>query len=176
MAWYLASAPSQTEFTVRDQLTEAGITVYVPEWRRLIKPRRCHRPKISVRPLFDRVILLETSDIGRDRLIIRERTPARIWFSTYQDVVLKERRYVVVRDSEVETLRLRVAAGEFDCLQHVVKATFRIGDVVKFTAGALIDRQGVVARKVNGAKYRIDVGALSVLADADQIVLAGEQV
>jgi hypothetical protein len=59
-------------------------------------------------------------------------------------------------------------------LTQVVRASFRIGDQIKFTAGALIDRQGVVAARVNGAKYRVDVGPLSVIASADQIILASE--
>jgi hypothetical protein len=173
--WLLASAQTQTEFTVRDQLAEVRIVTYVPIWRRLIKPRHCRRPRISERPLFDRVVLLQSDDIGRDRTIIRNRTAARLWFASYTDVVLKERRYVMVRDSEVERLRARVDSGEFDMLTKTVPARYRIGDDVRFTAGALVDRTGVVAAQVNGAKFRIDVGALSVLVGADQIALAGEE-
>jgi hypothetical protein len=46
--------------------------------------------------------MVESSDIGRDRLIIREKTAARLWFASYTDVVLKERRYIVIRNSEIE--------------------------------------------------------------------------
>jgi hypothetical protein len=174
--WLLASAPSMTEFKTRDQLAAVGIVTYVPTWRRLIRPRHCRKPKISERPLFDRVILLRSDDIGRDRIVIRERTAAKLWFASYTDAVLKERRYVIMRDSEIATLRARVDSGEFDRLTKVTPVLYRIGDHVKFVAGALIDREGVVAARVNGAKYRVDVGRLSVIAGADQlqIVVDGE--
>jgi hypothetical protein len=176
MPWYLASTIAGREYYCRDRLIAAGITVLVPTWKRLIKPRHTRKPRISERPLFPRIVMLETEDLGHDRLVIRERTAARLWFATYQDVVLKERRYVIIRDSEVETLRARVASGEFDRLASVTNnphRVFAVGDHIKFQAGALIDRTGIVAAKYNGAKYRVDIGPLSVIAGAEQIVLTG---
>jgi hypothetical protein len=174
MSWYLTSTIAGREYHCRDQLERAGIETFIPTWKRLIKPRHCRGMRVSERPLYPRIILLQTADIGRDRLIIRERLAARMWFSSYTDTVLKERRYVTIRDSEVEALRARVANGEFDHLTGVMNnphRVFKIGDHIKFTAGALIDRIGIVAARYNGHKYRVDTGPLSVIADSEQIVL-----
>jgi hypothetical protein len=176
MPWYLASTLSGLEYRARDQLAAAGIENFVPTWKRLVRPRRLRRAIISERPLFDRIILLQTGDIGHDRMIIRERLGTQMWFSTFIDVARKERRYVTVRDAEIENLKARVESGEFDRLERGLaeRPVFRIGDHVRFTAGALVDRTGVVEARHNGAKYRVAVGPLSVLAGAGQIILVDD--
>jgi hypothetical protein len=65
---------------------------------------------------------------------------------------------------------MRVDSGEFDALEPGVKsAPVKIGDVVLFTAGPLVDRKCVVMSRHNGHQYRVEVGNLMVTARAKQL-------
>jgi hypothetical protein len=98
--------------------------------------------------------LLFTDDIGRDRLRISACT-GRIWFTTYQDVVTRERRYVHMPEADIADLRAREASGVWNNLKVDDPHVIGIGDHVMIVT---IDRKGVVTAKLSSNRYKVEVG------------------
>jgi hypothetical protein len=149
--WYLATTLAGIGFKTSDQLAAATVEVYVPVYTKRIKPRHVRSFRTITLPLLPRYLMIDSDEIGRDRLRIRERT-GQVWFSTYQDVSTGERKYVHMRPEDIAGLKAREAAGEWNNL--IPRREIRVGDQVFCI---VLNRHGIVVARLSSERARVQV-------------------
>jgi transcription antitermination factor NusG len=166
--WLLGRChPVGHEFRTRARLAEADIFAWVPVLRKPLKSRHVRKPRLVEFPLLGPYLLICAEDVGKTRMMLRERVRSVHLVSAGYD-----RGPLIVPDEEMIALWRREQDGEFDRLDLTQPVTFKIGDAVLIVQGALVDRCGVVARRFNGHRYAVDVGRLTVTVRGDQLQLA----
>jgi hypothetical protein len=117
-------------------------------------------------------MFLLSEDAGRTRMLLRERVSVVKLVSAGKD-----RGPLILPDQDMVALWKREAAGEFlmENFDQSRPVEFRIGSVVLIVGGALQNRKGVVAKRMNGHAYKVDVGGLTVTAKAEQLQLVGDE-
>lgn len=167
MPWALASVPQGIEFRIAERLRDrAGFEVYVPIWRKSIKPRHGRRREL-VLPLFARFAFIRScpATVGQDR--------ARIAGTTSQCRLMRARdyEYIWLRDWEVADLRAREAAHEFDQLDHLGRRPIeiKVGTIVFVVGTAFEGHRAIVEARLGRDRYQVGINGFTVSLGVDQL-------
>jgi hypothetical protein len=93
---------------------------------------------------------------ARDRARIRVRA-VKFW------ILKTDKGPIIVEPHEIETLRTREAAGEFDFLKKGAVIRIAIGSVVLVAQGPFEGKRGVIAAQLRDDRYRVGLNNFSVL-------------
>jgi transcription antitermination factor NusG len=167
MPWALAQTHAGIEYRVEERLTGAGLLVYVARFRRSIKPRHTKKRRIVAYPLFPRLLFIETAPEAIADL------RARIRITTGQCHLMRKRDQIalLVPDKDVDELKYREQAGEFDSIIASGKTvTFKLGDHVVVSGNSPFGGQkGIVEARLNGSRYRVGLTSLSTTIDGEHL-------
>jgi transcriptional antiterminator RfaH len=164
ISWFAVHTRPQAEAKALAHLLRQGYQVYLP--RRRVWVRHARRRDIVLRPLFPRYLFA-----GLDRT----RMPWRPIRSTVgvADLVHAGDAPVAVPAKIIATLQEQEAAGIFDRVSP--RQSFRLGDLVRVTEGALEDMVGrlVELREQDRVVVLLDLLGRAVRAQLDAAAVEG---
>ena len=144
VAWHVVMTNIKCEFRAKLGLAAKGFAVYLPLEKRIV--RHARRKETRIMPLFRRYLFV-AFDPERDEWYEPIRTTDGIIdLLSYPSAIAGTRHFMPVplriADAEVESLRRREDAGDFDYTNAA--STFTAGDVVRVAQGALTGLHAVV--------------------------------
>ncbi|MRS60725.1 UpxY family transcription antiterminator [Larkinella terrae] len=152
MAWYVLYTKSRTEKAVADRLRERGIEVYCP----LIKTKRkwSDRVKLVEEPLFRSYCFVNLEEQQRSRVFAVSGIVRYLFWMN---------KPAVVRDSEIETIRLML--NETDN-RHITVENFTSADRIKIKSGFFSDSEGHVINQ-QGKTLAVFIDSLQMVVKVD---------
>ena len=139
MAWIVLNCTAGSEFTVRDRLVnDLGFEIFVPVYRKQIRPRRVRKLRTLMLALLPRYIFLNSVDIARERERLRQRCPHTCWPLRHNGY-----GFLTVPDADIISLKTREASHEFDNLMPGVTVTIKVGTLVWRISGPLQGHKGL---------------------------------
>jgi hypothetical protein len=175
MPWLILQKLVGTEYAAERKLTQrAGLQIYIPRRRKVIKPRHTHGTRTVILPLFPRYLFANTprETIAEVRPRIREAAPRALPIR-----VRDEYEYLFCNDKDIAELRAREAAGEFDqmVLGMAKRIELRIGSMVLVSDDSLFaGRRGTVKAHQRHERTLVAFNGYDVSIETKHLILDTE--
>lgn len=141
--WYAVETKPAAEYVAETEIRRVGIEVFLPQYRREYRHHRSKKWIARSFPLFTGYLFVRAEQLDWGALMTCR--------GLERDPVLRDadNRPVRIGGTEIEAIRERAEAGEFDDLR-TRSAGFRSGERVRISGGALAGMEALVARVKSG--------------------------
>lgn len=142
-SWYALETRPAAEYVAETEIRRVGVEVYLPQFRREYRHHRSKKWIARSFPLFTGYLFIRADGLDWGALATCR--------GIERDGVLRDMagKPLAIDGEEVDAIRAREAAGEFDDLR-ARSAGFKSGERVVITGGALVGREALVARVKSG--------------------------
>ncbi len=149
MPWAIAFVPLKKEYAFEKWLLDRGVETYLPRSRGMTRAKKLRRMVETIRPAFGNYVFVKS---------VNDSVEGIEDFHHYAKYLTDEDgRVSVVQDEQIDEIKSREKAGEFDNLPEDLNLLFRGNPIVEIISGLFEGRRGRVIRVCAG-KARVDLG------------------